>query len=143
MIRVEDVYLDKHYIFIKGENAKTHFERFASLSPELETRIRKLIEGASPGWYLIGDGYAPGPRQITHARFRKDWDKIRKDLQLPQEMQLYSFRDTGINEMLKSGIDPLTVMQHADHHDLSMTTRYANHADPHLVETIKERAPQF
>ncbi|MCQ2306724.1 MAG: hypothetical protein MJ000_04050 [Bacteroidales bacterium] len=45
--------------------------------------------------------------------------------------------------MLKSGIDPFTVMQHADHHDLSMTTRYANHADTHLVETIKERVPRF
>jgi hypothetical protein len=45
--------------------------------------------------------------------------------------------------MLKCGIDPLTVMQHADHHDLSMTTRYANHVDPHLVETISTKAPQF
>ena len=104
MIRVEDVCLDKHYIFIKGENAKTHYKRFASLSSELEDRIRKLMEGAAHDWYLIGDGYKPGPEPI---------------------------------------IDPLTVMQHADHHDLSMTARYANHADPHLVETIKEMAPRF
>ena len=39
--------------------------------------------------------------------------------------------------------DPLTVMQHADHHDLSMTTRYANHADPKLIEKISENAPNF
>ena len=68
---------------------------------------------------------------------------MRNALQLPEEMQLYSLRDTGINEMIKSGIDPLTVMQHADHHDLSMTTRYANHADPHLVKVISEKAPEF
>lgn len=37
-------------------------------------------------------------------------------------------KDSDINEMLKSGIGPLTVMQHAD---------------PHLVETIKERVPRF
>lgn len=143
MIRIEDVYLEKHYIFIKGDNAKTHYERFASLSPELEARVRKLVKDATPKWYLIGDGYAPGPKPISDARFRKDWDKMRKELHLPQEMQLYSLRDTGINEMLKSGIDPLTVMQHADHHDLSMTTRYANHVDPHLVETISTKAPKF
>ena len=58
-------------------------------------------------------------------------------------MQLYSLRDTGINNMLKSGIDPLTVMQHADHHDLAMTTRYANHADPNLIKKIAENAPKF
>ena len=140
MIRIEDVYLEKHYIFIKGDNAKTHYE---SLSPELEARVRNLVKDADPKWYLVGDGYAPGPKPVSDARFRKDWDRMRKELHLPQEMQLYSLRDTGINEMLKSGIDPLTVMQHADHHDLAMTTRYANHADPHLVETVSSRAPRF
>ena len=143
MIRIEDVFIEKHYIFIKGDNAKTHYERFASLSPELEERIKVMLKDASPKWFLIGDGYTPGPKSISDARFRKDWDRMRKELRLPQEMQLYSLRDTGINEMLKSGIDPLTVMQHADHHDLSMTTRYANHVDPHLVEIISKKAPAF
>lgn len=46
-------------------------------------------------------------------------------------------------KMLKSGIDALTVPHHADHHGLSITTRYANHADPRLVETISRRAPGF
>ena len=143
MIKIEDIFLDKNYIFIKGENAKTHYARFSSLSPELVARISAMVKGAAPSWYLIGDGYRPGPKRIADKRFTKDWITLRNALKLPQEMQLYSLRDTGINEMLKSGIDPLTVMQHADHHDLSMTTRYANHADPRLVETISQRAPAF
>ncbi|MCQ2318279.1 MAG: hypothetical protein MJZ90_05115 [Bacteroidales bacterium] len=40
-------------------------------------------------------------------------------------------------------LDLLTVMQHDGHYDLNLTTRYANHADPHLVEPIKERTPRF
>jgi integrase len=76
-------------------------------------------------------------------QYVKVWDKMRRSLKLPQEMQLYSLRDTGINNMLKAGIDPLTVMQAADHHDLSMTTRYANHADPNLIRTLTELAPKF
>lgn len=143
LIRIEDVCLDGHYIYIKGDNAKTHFERFASLTPQLEARISALVKGARPKWYLIGDGYKPNARPISDSRFRKDWDAMRRALDLPKEMQLYSLRDTGISEMLKSGIDALTVMQHADHHDLSMTTRYAKHADPRLVETISSRAPEF
>jgi len=58
-------------------------------------------------------------------------------------MQLYSFRDTGIYEMLKSGIDNLTVMQHADHSSLDITTIYANHADNQLISKIYEKAPKF
>jgi site-specific recombinase XerD len=85
----------------------------------------------------------PGKKHIAYSRFRKDWQDMREALGLPDEMQLYSLRDTGLNEMLKGGIDSLSVMQHADHHDLSITTRYANHVDPHLVDTISEKAPAF
>ena len=80
---------------------------------------------------------------MTTKNYRKVWDKLRNALKLPKEMQLYSLRDTGINNMLKSGIDPLTVMQAADHHDLSMTTRYANHVDPNLIQTLQDQSPMF
>ena len=76
-------------------------------------------------------------------RFSKDWIRIREDLGLPAAMQLYSLRDTGINEMLHAGIDALSVMQAADHHDLAMTTRYANHANADLVRVISSKAPSF
>lgn len=143
-IRVGDVFLKEHYIFIRSETAKTHYSRVATMNPVLESLVAKWINGASPDDYLIGSNdYAAGKKPMHHSRFGKDWIKMREALSLPTEMQLYSLRDTGINEMLKSGIDPLTVMQHADHHDLSMTTRYANHVDPHLVETITRKAPNF
>ena len=66
-----------------------------------------------------------------------------KALNLPKEMQLYSLRNTGIYEMLKSGIDDLSVMQHADHSSLDITTIYANHADKNLTKIIYEKAPKF
>ena len=68
---------------------------------------------------------------------------MRDRLNLPLEMQMYSFRDTGIHEMLKSGIDDLSVMQHADHANLQMTTLYGNHFDPNLNNLIYEKAPKF
>lgn len=143
-IKVSDVFLKEHYIHIRSENAKTHYSRIATMNPELEALVTKWISRAKSDDYLIGSrDYEAGNKPMSHSRFSKDWIKMRKELQLPEEMQLYSLRDTGINEMLKSGIDPLTVMQHADHHDLSMTTRYANHVDPHLVEIISKKAPAF
>lgn len=143
-IRLADIDLEGKFIRMAAENAKTHNERFCALSPQLIERLRPLCAQRLPrGYYLFGEKYAPAAMPIAAARFRKDWDKMRTALKLPQEMQLYSLRDTGINNMLKAGIDPLTVMQHADHHDLSMTTRYANHADPTLIRTICENAPKF
>lgn len=143
-LRIGDVYIDERYIRITGENAKTHNERFCALSPQLVERLQALHLSRYPAnYYLFGEKYTPDKKRLAAARFRKEWDKMRRALKLPQEMQLYSLRDTGINSMLKSGIDPLTVMQHADHHSLSMTTRYANHADPHLIDTIYNKSVRF
>lgn len=143
-LKVSDVFLKEHYIYIRSEISKTHYPRVATMNPELEELVAGWIVNASPDYYLIGSkDYAPGKKAMNHSRFDKDWLNMREVLGLPSEMQLYSLRDTGINEMIKAGIDPLTVMQHADHHDLSMTTRYANHADPLLVDTISKKAPNF
>ena len=143
-LRMKDLNLQEKYIMVRSEVAKTHNARYASLSDEL-VRLLSAPEFAKAKLndFILSNGYVPGPVPISKARFRKDWDKMRKALNLPDEMQLYSLRDTGINMLLKSGVDTLTVMQHADHHDLSITTKYANHADPNLIKSINEKAPAF
>lgn len=142
-VQIKQVNLKEHYIYMPADKTKNGHHRYAFLSEELCNMIAPLIEGKNSEWYLITQGYVPGKEQMDSKRYRKTWDKMRNILKLPQEMQLYSLRDTGINNMLKAGIDPLTVMQAADHHDLSMTTRYANHADPNLIRTLNELAPAF
>lgn len=142
-LRISDIHLSEGYIWVTEDEAKTHFSRAATLTPQLISDIAGMIKNAKPSMYLFGHGFKPDVKPIRYQNFREEWDKMRKALKLPQQMQLYSLRDTGINEMLKSGIDTLTVMQHADHHDLAITTKYANHIDPHLVEVISKRAPTF
>lgn len=142
-LQVQDLQLAEGYIVVSEDDSKTHYRRSASLSRELIGRLQRVTAKAKPTDYLFGKDYEPGKKQMAYSRFRKDWIDMRAALKLPSEMQLYSLRDTGINEMLKVGIDALSVMQHADHHDLSMTTRYANHVDPKLVETISTKAPAF
>lgn len=142
-LRIADIHLDDGFIIISEDESKTHYSRIATLTPRLRDDIRAMIDGTKPSMYLFGPGYKPNAKPIRYQNFREDWTKMRTALGLPESMQLYSLRDTGITELLKSGIDPLTVMQHADHHDLSMTTRYANHVDPNLVATISAKAPKF
>lgn len=142
-LKVDHLQLADGYIAIPEDISKTHYSRSPGLPADLLNALRDMVAEATPDDYLFGTGYRPGKKQMAYSRFRKDWDIMRKELQIPEEMQLYSLRDTGINEMIRAGIDPLSVMQHADHHDLSITTRYANHADPNLVKTIAEKAPGF
>ena len=51
-------------------------------------------------------------------------------------MQLYSLKDTGITTMLENGVPAIDVMKQAGHHDLSITTRYANHRDTRIAQKM-------
>ena len=142
-VQISQINLVEHYIYMPPEKTKNGYARYAYLSDELCRRIAPLIDGVPGEMYLIGQGYVPKAEQYDSMQYDKVWNKMRSALSIPKEMVLYSLRDTGINNMLKAGIDPLTVMQAADHHDLSMTTRYANHADPNLMNTLRAHAPAF
>lgn len=146
LIQLKHIDIKQKTIMIPGENAKTHNLRFAPLSHQTIELLKKLnIEKYPSDFYLFGsnDEMVPAKKPRAYSRFRKEWLDMRIALGLPDEMQLYSLRDTGINAMLKAGIDPLSVMQAADHHDLAMTTRYANHADPDLINKVYQSAPEF
>lgn len=131
-------------IEMPADITKNHKERRARLSEELKEMLAKHIMGAKPDDYLFADKcWRCGTKPMSSHTFGNVWEAMRKEINLPEEMQLYSLRDTGINGMLKAGIDPLSVMQAADHSDLSMTTRYANHVDPELFKKLNELAPSF
>ena len=143
-IKIGDIDLKKHYIRISAEIAKNHNERFAAITEDIIEYLHSInIEKYPKSWYLFGSYLTPSKNNHADGLYTKKWIKIRRKLKLPKEMQLYSFRDTGIFDMLKNGIDDLSVMQHADHHSLEMTTRYANHHDPNLINIIREKAPAF
>ena len=143
-IRIEDVNIAGKTIRVTAANAKNGHERFCALTQDIINDLLDMrLEEYPQKYFLFGASLLPSQTAAGDARLRKDWDNVRNALKLPKEMQLYSFRDTGITEMLKAGIDDLTVMQHADHHSLEMTTKYSSHADPNLVNIIYNRAPQF
>lgn len=131
-------------IELPGSITKNHKQRRARLSEELKVMLERHISTAKPDDYLFADKcWRCGKIPMNSHSFAKAWETMRQDIGLPQEMQLYSLRDTGINGMLKAGIDPLSVMQAADHSDLSITTKYANHKDPDLFRKLNELAPSF
>jgi len=138
------VNLSDGYIELPATITKNHKERRARLSDELKVMLERHLMGAKPDDYLFADKcWRCGKVAMSSHTYGNVWEAMRKEIHLPEEMQLYSLRDTGINGMLKAGIDPLSVMQAADHSDLSMTTRYANHVDPELFKRLNEKAPSF
>ena len=144
MLKVGDISLTEKTITIRPEVSKNGKRHIVPMTIEIEQLlIRMNLHKAPPEHYVFSNNQKPGKHQVSARYYRKFWDKLRKKFDLPMEMQQYSLRDTGITEMLKNGLDPLSVKQLADHYSLSMTTIYSNHADPHLKELIREKAPGF
>ena len=94
-----------------------------------------------PSWYLLGSDYVPSEKKCYHGKYKKDFIALKQRLRLPPEIQLYSFKDTGISDMFSAGLDALTIMRAADHHDLSVTTRYACRADTDMIARVRSSAP--
>lgn len=144
LLKVQDIHLKEKYIRVDEKISKNGKTRFAALTPDVIHSIEKLNLDRYPGnYYFLSSYFVPDKVPAGNGCYGGAWDKLRKELKLPAEMQLYSFRDSGIFEMLKSGIDDLSVMQHADHSSLDITTIYANHHDPNLINKISNKAPAF
>lgn len=144
MLRVEDVNLLDRYIRIRGENAKNHNERFAVLSEQTVRALEGLhLERFPRRWFLFGSHFVPSERMAGNKCYADMFDRVRGVLGWPSCYKLYSFRDSGITEMLEAGIPSVDVMKLADHSSLDVTTVYAKHRDPGLIDRLWGRVPEF
>lgn len=142
---VDQIHLDEHYIEIPEEQAKCWKMRHAPLSDELVERIREYLNAHphTANSHLFSTGFQPGTKPIGAKSVQFRWTDMRKELELPEEYVIYSLRDSGIVDMLHAGVDELTVMHAAGHHDLSTTSIYADHIDVEMIERVREMQVSF
>ena len=138
-LQVRDVDLKNKCIHIPANKAKTHKDRDAALSDTCIAMLIPLLSkpGILPTWYLINSNYECGPDPCYHGMFKKHWMKIRKECGLPDEMQLYSLKDSGITEMLEAGVSINQVKEAAGHADISTTNKYIGKDTEKMIEAVR------
>lgn len=143
-VKVEQIKLSKRGIELPGYQTKTHAARVSPLSKELVQRLAEAIRYAKPSDYLIGRNWVPGPEPITTKAFQKRWDKMRKELNMPMEYQVYSLRDCSAFYRLESkNIAPLDAMKGLGHKRIYQTLEYANHDSKDLSQRLEDGTPTF
>ena len=136
-LRIKDIHLKDHCIIVPPEVSKNHCSRVVGLTPEIEALILSLHMDVLPlNYYICGKDLGPNAEPAPAASYSKAWLNVRRELSLPETMQLYSLKDTGITTMLENGVPAIDVMKQAGHHDLSITTRYANHRDTRIAQKM-------
>lgn len=143
--KISQLHLDEHYIHIPADQAKCWIHRDAPLSDELIARIRAYLNTYTyrSDDYLFSSYFQPGSTPVGKKAIWSRWEKVRKKLELDPSQTMYSLRDSGIVDMLHAGMDNLTTMHAAGHHDLRITSVYADHVDTEMIERVREKQVGF
>lgn len=128
LLRCGDIDLEGHIIHIRAEIAKNDNESVRTIPDEMMPYIMTL-DLSEPSHFLfsadITHVFGSGKKKLQSQRISGYWkDVVRKGCGFPDEIQFYSLKDTGITNMIDSGVPVSFVKQQADHSDLSMTGTY-------------------
>lgn len=144
MLRPRDFELKNQIIRIQAKVSKNRKQRIVTIPNSFMPYLAKWdFNNAKLDECIFGENFRPGKDPVNSRRLAKKWDKLRRDLRLPEKYKLYSLRDSGIIQMLNDGISPNEVMKQADHSSLDITTIYIKHVNPEGSEQIKNKSSGF
>lgn len=87
--------------------------------------LKKHVVNADPNDFMFSsDKFKPGKIKMPVRKIDSAWDKLRIDLNLDSVYQFYGMKDTGITDLLMSGIPAIKVRDQARHYDIKITEMY-------------------
>ena len=124
-LKVSDVYLHGGYIVIDGTNSKNRKTESVTIPDVFLPDLAQHLTTANNSDYLFSaDKFKAGPTPITPKKISDEWAKFRKLHKFDSKYQFYSLKDTGITDLLNSGIPAIKVRDQARHYDLKITESY-------------------
>jgi integrase/recombinase XerD len=124
-IKVKDVNLYKSYISIDGKISKNRKTENVTIPNAFSIILSKHLQESNNDDFLFSDNnFSPGNIQLKPKRISDFWNIFRNKNNIGTEYQFYSLKDTGITDLLNSGIPAIKVRDQARHYDLKITESY-------------------
>ena len=123
-LKVSDVELVSNRIVIRSEISKNRKTESVTIPRKFLPILIKHLEFAKNENYLFGENFEPSNNKLKPAKISTYWNSFRLQNNIPDMYQFYSLKDTGITDLLKSGIPAIKVRDQARHHDLKITEKY-------------------
>lgn len=134
---VHMVNLDKNSIFLPKEISKNKKDETITIPTQFSPILRKHIGNSEPDYYLFSkDNFNVGNERMPTRKIATAWEKLRAELNLESKYQFYSFKDTGITDLLNSGVPAIKVRDQARHYDIKITELYTprNHSSDTTIQ---------
>lgn len=124
-IKVSDVDLHKGFILIDAEHSKNRKTEAVTIPDIFLPDLAQHLSKAKNTDYLFSaNNFKTGAIQLNPKKISDVWAKFRKDKNFDSKYQFYSLKDTGITDLLNSGMPAIKVRDQARHHDLKITESY-------------------
>ena len=121
-----DINLKEGYIHVSEMVAKTKVLRYATITKDLyDIMIEYGIDKMDPQLYVFGKKSKFSSKPIGVNCFSYRFNKLREEFKLSNKVKFYSFKHTGITDMLNAGVPLNAVKDQAGHVRLSSTQHYA------------------
>ena len=141
LLKCGDIDIEKQLVHIRREIAKNDNESYRTIPDSVMKYIRGL-DLSHPDYYLFaqnkGYDFTPGVKPIWSRKISNYWEEyVRPACGFPMDLQFYSLKDTGITNMVSSGVALTSVQQQADHSSIAMTSIYVGKNRKKAVEDLK------
>jgi len=141
LLKCGDINIGRQLVHIRSEIAKNDNDSYRTI-PDSMVRYLSELDLSVPENYLFshnaGYDFRPGAKPVSSRKLAKFWnDVVRPACGFPMELQFYSLKDTGITNMVSSGIALTSVQQQADHSSIAMTSIYVGKNRRKAAEDLK------
>lgn len=125
-IKIKDLSEENETISLNAAHTKNGHNAVLTIPHHVMNLMKELKIFSYPqNFFLFGNGFRPGAKDIRPQRFREYWiSAVRDPLKLKRTYKFYSLKDTGITNMLKANTDLLSVRDQARHSSVSVTNIY-------------------
>jgi integrase len=124
-LRVWMFNFNENSIFLPKEISKNKKDETITIPSQFLESLKKHIGNSEPNSYVFSsDNFKPGNIKMPVRKIASSWEVLRTELKLPSKYQFYSLKDTGITDLLNSGVAAIKVRDQARHYDIKITEMY-------------------
>ncbi|MFV0420034.1 MAG: tyrosine-type recombinase/integrase [Dysgonomonas sp.] len=142
--QLSDIKIRQNGIYLPGSKTKNKKARWCLLPPHIIELLKNMgLDKYPKDYYLISTGLKPGKKPLNTRDIDKYWKKMRTDIGLPKEMQLYSYRDTGITDLKKAGHSNLFISSITGHRNSEEIETYTHEPDKNALEYVMQKSKRL
>lgn len=143
-LRVRDVDLIRHKIFISQDFAKNKKDNFVTIPKPLRPSLNFVLR-ENPSHYLFGNNrdYAPSKEQVFRDKMSREFKRALQVLGINGRYSFYSLKHTGVERAVRAGINIKEIQVQLRHHSLDMVNEYLKNLGVFELKDIDEKFPKI